>query len=339
MYKALSISTILCAGISGQSASANETHDHSQHSSGSHHHQNHFHKAGEIMTSYSYEGMLMKGMKDGDSSITPSEVVDAGGDYQYQVSPTRMTMEMHMLGAMYGLTDDITLMGMAHYMEKDMDMVNRAGVDLKANSQGFGDTEVSAMIKLDEDESSLLWMNAGLSLPTGATDFKGTRMGSYDNLPIAMQLGSGTYDPILGITYSAVEDGFSWGADANAKFRLGLNDEGYRLGDEFTVSSWVAHDLTDYATASLRLEGKTVGNVKGEDSRTSAISTTVSTADTSNYGGQSVNLAAGVNLLADEIGLENHSFLVEYELPIYQNLNGPQLGVQHSITANWQVTF
>lgn len=42
-----------------------------------------------------------------------------------------------------------------------------------------------------------------------------------------MQLGSGTYDALPGITYLAQYGQFSWGAQATATIRLGGNDRDY----------------------------------------------------------------------------------------------------------------
>jgi hypothetical protein len=312
----------------------------------------HFHNEGEIMLSYRYETMLMKGMLDGDSDVAPSSVVAAGGNYGYMMTPTRMRMDMHMLGAMYGVSDDTTLMLMTHYMENRMDMVNRMNVTSKMESQGFGDSSISAMIKIfdekeyagvdgeDEDEQERLHINLGLSLPTGSTDEKGMRMGAYGNLPYAMQLGSGTFDPIIGITYFEQEGEYSWGAQANAKFRLGKNDEGYRLGDRYSATSWVAKNLTDWASVSARLEAEHQGDISGADNNTIGLINMAPTFDPGNIGGETINIGVGFNLYQpDEGPLQGHRLAVEYLTPLYQNLNGVQMELQHQITFGWQYSW
>lgn len=300
---------------------------------------NHMHKQGEIMLNYSYKNMSMLGLLDGDSDVTPAEVVAAAGAYGYMMTPTSMQMDMHMVGAMYGLTDDVTLMAMGQYMEKDMEMVNRAGVTSKMDSQGWGDTAISALVRLYEEDAKHAHATFGLSLPTGETDFKGVRMGAYGNLPYGMQLGSGTYDPILGLTYVGREQGFSYGAQANAKFRMGTNDEGYSLGNEYVATSWVARNVTDWASLSARVEGKHVGKIDGADANTIGLSAMTLGADPANHGGDSVNLGLGVNLLATEGALEGHRLEFEYVTPIYQNLNGPQMETQHTFLVSWKNSF
>jgi len=56
----------------------------------------HTHKKGEFMFSYRYMLMGMDGMLDGSDDISNAEIMNRG----YAVTPTEMTMQMHMLGAM-----------------------------------------------------------------------------------------------------------------------------------------------------------------------------------------------------------------------------------------------
>lgn len=44
-----------------------------------------------------------------------------------RIVPTGMTMDMHMLGAMYAPSDRLTLMAMLPYIKKDMDHITFAG--------------------------------------------------------------------------------------------------------------------------------------------------------------------------------------------------------------------
>ncbi len=67
----------------------------------------HVHGKGEWMLSYRYMFMDMDGMYKGSNSISSAGVFGNG----YNVTPTRMTMEMQMLGAMYAPNDRITLSG------------------------------------------------------------------------------------------------------------------------------------------------------------------------------------------------------------------------------------
>ena len=66
----------------------------------------HFHKKGEIMFSYRFMNM---GMSKDFQGYEETMKVKAMG---YKYYGTKMDMQMHMLGAMYGFTDKITIMTM-----------------------------------------------------------------------------------------------------------------------------------------------------------------------------------------------------------------------------------
>ena len=83
----------------------------------------HMHKEGEWMFSYRLMYMNMEDARSGTDNLSAQDVFDMG----YSMSPAEMQMEMHMLGTMYAPSDDVTLMLMANYVRKDMEMVTSGG--------------------------------------------------------------------------------------------------------------------------------------------------------------------------------------------------------------------
>ena len=69
----------------------------------------HAHPKGEWMVSYSDRQMDMAGLLDGTSYLSTDDVFEQG----FRVAPEEMHMHMSMLEAMYGVTDDMTVMVMA----------------------------------------------------------------------------------------------------------------------------------------------------------------------------------------------------------------------------------
>ncbi len=304
----------------------------------------HTHAVGEVMISYRHARMGMKGMKDGDNNVTPSAVVQAGGNYGYMMTPTRMTMDMDMLGVMYAPNSDVTFMAMGHYMQKDMRMLMRNGMTPKMETEGFGDTVISALYKLEDEQcdcgtNNVLHANIGLSLPTGSIDEKAVRMGSYGNLPYAMQLGSGTFDPIFGLTYNSYDENISWGGQIKTTLRLGKNEEGYRLGSEYSVGSWISKNFTDWLSGSIKLDATHKEDINGQDQGISGLVGVTPTADPNNYGGQTINLGLGINLYNPDGALKGHRLALEYTKPIYENLNGVQMSTDNVIWLGWQYAF
>lgn len=297
----------------------------------------HGHKKNELMLSYRYMRMEMDGNRSGSSNINTAEVLNA-----FVVSPLEMTMEMHMFGAMYGLGNNLTLMAMLPYVDKSMDLVNRMGRKFKTSASGLGDIKISAIREFHSKESEEmphhnLSVKFGLSLPSGDINKKDHTPLGLIRLPYPMQLGSGTYDPMIGVTYAAFYPQWSWGLQFNTTQRLGKNNEGYRLGDEYQASTWAAYRHSDYLSASLRINGKSWNNISGRDKTLNPAM--VPTARTDLRGGERLDLGVGINYLQSHGMFKGHRLAAELLVPFYQHLDGPQLEVDYVYTLGWQAVF
>ncbi|MEM6376042.1 MAG: transporter [Pseudomonadota bacterium] len=321
----------------------------------------HLHAKGEVMLSYRFMRMEMDGSRLGTSGISAAEIATTipnrffGMPMQpptLRVVPTDMTMDMHMFGAMYAPTDRVTLMAMIPYISKSMNHLTFAGPagtgilgGFKTQSDGLGDIKVSALIGMLDRKTAnghhKMHLNLGISLPTGSITETGrilTPMGGRPvvRLPYSMQLGSGTYDLMPGITYAGQSGNIAWGAQARGIIRLGDNDEGYSLGNEAAVTGWVSYQPQPAISFSGRIEARSLGDIDGRDPR---IMGPVQTADPDNYGGQTITLFAGVNYVVQRGSLRGNRFAIEAGLPLYRDLNGPQLETDWTVTAGWQYAF
>lgn len=308
----------------------------------------HLHKKGEWMLSYRHMYMDMQGNQIGKNNVTPEEIIQTphflGGNLR--VVPTKMDMQMHMFGAMFAPTDNLTLMAMLPYIEKDMDhltfnmMGNNIG-GFTTRSKGLGDIKFSGLFGLYDDGKTKIHLNGGLSVPTGDIRERGdvlTPMDTIANLrlPYAMQLGTGTWDLLPGITLQSRNGDFSYGAQYMARIHLGTNDEGYSWGDKHELTAWVAYQWAPWISTSLRIKGTTQDEIDGRDTQ---IGAPVQTADPDNYGGERIDLFGGVNFIVPEGPLKGHRFALEAGAPIYQDLNGPQMETDFQITFGWQKAF
>ena len=313
----------------------------------------HRHAKGEWMVSYRFMHMDMGGVQIGTDSVTPETVVttapnrffgNPGQPPTLRIVPTSMRMDMHMAGVMYGLSDQVTLMVMANYWSKEMDHITFQGGmgttqlgTFRTSPAGFGDTKVAALIGLTDT----VHINAGVSIPTGSiteTDDILTPMGGNPTvrLPYPMQLGSGTFDLEPGITYRDQNDSFGWGAQVKGTVRLGDNDQGYSLGNRAMATAWVAASLTPEVALSGRLQAETVDRIDGIDPM---IMGPVQTANPDFQGGDSLTGLIGVNFAATEGGLKGWRLGIEGGLPIVQDLNGPQMPTDYTVTVGIQKSF
>lgn len=290
----------------------------------------HVHKKNEYMLSYRYEFMTMKGLRSDDSNISTNEALN-----KYMMVPKKMSMKMHMVGAMYGVTDNLTLALMGSFIEKDMKMIHH---DNKTNEQeisGFGDMKLNTMYKFFDNSKSKAQFNLGISIPSGSIKEKNshnTRAG------YPMQFGSGSYEILPGISYSFLLDSYSYGAQINGVFRLNNNNNnGYKLGNSYNLTSWVAKNLNESFSISSRLNYTITQKIKGVDE---ALNSTMSPAnDTSSTGGKKLEFLVGANFIASDGILKGNRFGIEGGVPVYQKLNGIQLENDYKVTLGWQKSF
>jgi len=313
----------------------------------------HMHKAGEWMLSYRFMRMDMEGNRIGTDDVSPEEIVTTipnphAGPPTLRVVPLSMTTDMHMFGAMFAPTDWLTLMGMGSYLRKEMDHVTFQGMtgttrrgEFTTKSSGVGDTRLVGMIGVYDDATHHVHLNAGISLPTGSIDetddvLAPTGMRPVLTLPYPMQLGSGTYDALPGVTYTGKHNRFGWGAQYAGTIRLGENDANYSLGDQHEVTAWGSYLWTDALSTSVRLKGRTIGQIDGMDAR---ITAPVQTADPNFQGGERIDLSFGINLAGQSGFLRGHRIAFEIGTPIHQDLNGPQLETDVFFLVGWQFAF
>ncbi len=310
----------------------------------------HVHDKGEWMVSYRVGHMFMDGNQQGTDNISPSEIVSTvsnpnGPPANLRVVPTEMSMTMHMLGAMYGVTDKLTAMVMTSYIFKDMDHLTFAGGTgttelgtFNTKSSGFGDTRIGGIYNIFENHNHRINLQMGISLPTGSIteeDDVLTPMNTRPTLrlPYAMQLGSGTFDALPGITYVGHSGKWGWGTQLNGIIRLqSENSAGYRLGNQAQLTGWGAYEVGKGLTLNAIIRAETLGDINGSDDR---ITAPVQTADPDNYGGDWVEIGAG--FIYEPQKLENLSIGLDLRTPIYQDLNGVQLERDYALTAG--ITF
>ncbi len=297
---------------------------------------NHMHREGEWMVGISHMSMHMDGLRDRTSSITPAQNNAKG----FPVSPTEMDMDMTMIHSMYAPSDDLTVMLMVPWVENRMNHVTGTGVRFKTEAEGLGDVTVGGMFRVHEEDNEHVHVQLGLSLPTGGIDKKDVTPASAGKgviLPYPMQLGTGTYDLMPGVTYSAASEHWSWGAQAQLRFHLSRNSNHYARGTSANVTGWVAHALDESASVSLRVAHSIRNDIRGDDPDLSP--TIVPTADASRQGGERTDVFLGMNLQGTEGAFTGHRFSFEFGLPVYQRLHGPQLEVDRTLTLGWQKGF
>lgn len=300
----------------------------------------HVHKQGEWMFSYRYMTMDMRDNLDGSDKLSTRDVHARG----YRIAPEQMTMQMHMLGGMYAFNDSVTAMVMVPYVINTMGHQTSpmaGGVEFDTRGEGLGDVSLGALFALPNDDAN--WkshINASVSLPTGASDEQDRvpmMGGRIVTLPYPMQLGAGSYGLQLGATSTKYWAQYSLGGQLLYKHYLDENDEGYTLGGRANATLWLARKVDDAFSLSTRLAYAHWQDIDESRAimRNGMGRTMAPTMDPELRAGQRLDFGLGFNTLNKD-GLR---FAAELLLPVYQNLNGPQLRSKSQLLLGWQYAW
>ncbi len=309
--------------------------------------------------------MSMEGLLDGSDAVSADSllgmpVMIGQPTGKFMAVPTSMDMTMLNIAAGYSFTDN--LFGGIMFMYKDNSMEMKFNAMMQGNtgqsgftmeSSGIADTMLMGKYRLYANDpliptrqSSLFF---GLSLPTGSIDERNNKhpvaMRQSELLPYGMQLGSGTFDPTLGIVYSASKSPYWWGANAMYTARLYDNDRDYRLGNEFRLDLYGMYQLSHNLVAQVQLNGKYWDKIRGEmdESKTGVSGHVIKNNpdspfmtplwDTNNYGGRKIITTIGLQWQPVPL----HIIEFDIGVPIYQDLNGPQLEEDLRVMISWYV--
>ena len=314
----------------------------------------------EYRVKFSPMTMHMEGLRDGTNTVDGDNLLGMPAMGKFMAVPTSMDMNMLNITAGYSFSDDLFGGVMLMFKQNSMDMsfnsmmqtlTGQEGFTMK--SSGLADTMLMGKYRLYTDDPliprkqySLLF---GLSLPTGSIDETNddhpVAMRQQELLPYSMQLGSGTVDPTIGILYQASFSPWWWGVNVRYTARLYDNDRDYRLGNELRLDGYAMYQFSPDWLVQVQLNARNQGRIRGAmDEYTSGASghavqgDPLSPAmtplwDTDNYGGSQLFTTLGVQWRPAPLQIVDFNV----GLPLYRNLNGPQLEEDFRVMLTWYV--
>ena len=304
--------------------------------------------------------MRMEGLRDGTDSVEVADVLGMPSMGKFMAAPARMDMRMLNVTAGYSFSDDLFGGVMLMYKSSTMSMkfssmmqstTGQSGFEMR--SEGMADTMLMGKYRLFADDPliparqfSLLF---GLSLPTGSIDVRNTRhplaMRQGELQPYGMQLGSGSYDPLLGLLYQGSSSPWWWGVNASYVTRLHDNPRDYRLGDALRLDLYAMYQFRYDTLLQFQLNASRQGRIRGEmDEAASGASGHAIQGDASSpyvspqwdpgsYGGTQVFATLGVQWQPAPLQILD----VSLGLPLYRDLNGIQLEQDARLMLTWYV--
>lgn len=320
----------------------------------------HIHEKGKWMIDYRYMGMKMWGLQSGTKGLSdlgtlyfpytdPTVAMPTGSlitsspigttipilsqnKYNYMSVPTDMVMEMNMASVMTSISDRWMIMLMVPVVKNRMTMLSSNFDRAPMSSAGIGDVSVSAAYRLIKTDHQNFFTGMGMSLPTGSIDERDNMpMMGKQKVPYNMQPGTGTYNLLPQLSYNGQYDRFSWGVLSQANLRMGKNDNNYKFGNRYEISSWISYLLIDSMSFSLRVAKQRWLNLQGLDATLDPKMDPQN--DPYRQGGMRSDWYIGINFIFTKGMLSGIRFGFEYGRPFHQNLNGPQLATRELFNA------
>lgn len=190
----------------------------------------------------------------------------------------------------------------------------------------IGDARVAGRYRIATVEGAdhtlgTLGASFGLKLPSGQTN---TKNSDGERAERSLQPGSGTTDAFVGLYFAQLlpMKSLSWFTQAVAQRPLNT-DQGYRPGARLALDGGLRYDLTDRFSLMLQLNAL----IKARDSGNNA--------EPDNSGGKSLFVGPGASFaLTQDVRLYGFA-----QVPVYQYVNGVQLGVKTGIVLGLSARF
>ncbi|MCU7870160.1 MAG: transporter [Candidatus Thiodiazotropha sp. (ex Lucinoma borealis)] len=315
-----------------------------------------FPEKGQGVAGINYQHHEFDGLIQGSKSVSAETVVTSAPNRFFgnpmqpptlRVVPESARADVIFPFANFAINDHFALVALAPLIRKETVLetfsggggINSLG-SKTVTTNGLGDIKFGTIFKAynSDDYGHNILFDAVLSAPTGSIteeDYNLTPMNTKvkTRLAYGMQLGSGTWDAVVGVVYWGKQKQWGWGAQYLATIPLeSENSEGWRFGDKHEGTAWVSYEWQPDLVTSVRLRGETQDEIHGIDPK---IYGPGLGANPDNYGGERAEVGIGINWMP---ALANNLSL-ELLLPIHQDRNGVQAEHEFSLALSWRTGF
>ncbi|MCU7802361.1 MAG: transporter [Candidatus Thiodiazotropha sp. (ex Lucinoma annulata)] len=315
-----------------------------------------FPEKGQGVAGINYQHHEFDGLIQGSKSVSAETVVTSAPNRFFgnpmqpptlRVVPESARADVIFPFANFAINDHFALVALAPLIRKETVLetfsggggINSLGTKT-VTTNGLGDIKFGTIFKAynSDDYGHNMLFDAVLSAPTGSIteeDYNLTPMNTKvkTRLAYGMQLGSGTWDAVVGVVYWGKQKQWGWGAQYLATIPLeSENSEGWRFGDKHEGTAWVSYEWQPDLVTSVRLRGETQDEIHGIDPK---IYGPGLGANPDNYGGERAEVGIGINWMP---ALANNLSL-ELLLPIHQDRNGVQAEHEFSLALSWRTGF
>lgn len=281
---------------------------------------------------YSFERMKHRGLLVSDGHVSQRDVLNRPPNF-FDRTPRTLEVTVHTFQLAYAPHPRSTLIIEVPFVLKELETMDEFGRRTEEQTKGVGDIGFILVVPFIRKGGESSQVHVGFDIPTGSI----RRGGSKTPLPFDSQIGNGTVDVEWGWTYRGEKDWLAWGAQVVGRHPIGRNGRKYREGSRFETSVWGAATLSAGVSASLRFGWRKQNNTRTQERDFVTDPLNDPSDDPKARGGTRLTLSPGLTLEWPRLG--NQRISVEVGIPVYQNLDGPQLEQDWSIKAGWQWGF
>ena len=228
----------------------------------------------------------------------------------------------------YGVNEKFTVFGVIPYLDKRLE-VNTSMGRLTRGDAGIGDLRFLFRYTIRQwdrpQETLRLAPFAGLEVPSGNDDTDD----SLGRLPTPLQLGSGSWDPIIDTVFSWQT--LPWQIDASATYKINTEANDFEFGDEARIDLSFQYrlfprELGDgapsflYGVMESTLEWRDHNESFGKGDPDS--------------GGTTWYISPGIQYVSKRTVFE-----AAVQIPVLQNLNGNALKSDFILTTGFRINF
>lgn len=275
--------------------------------------------------SYRYSKLHFDRLRKNTNHVSVNEAL-----LEYGEAPRRRDLQIHRVGLAFAPHERVTLAVALPVILNRTHMITASREKFATETEGVGDLELRVLVPFMRNGTQTLQIEMGLTAPTGSiSEHDRNGIGESEWLSFQQQLGSGTVDLLPGFVYRGSSEYLSWGLHGRGVFRIYKNSKGYRGGDHYSLSTWVAHSFTDWMSGSVRLGWERRQNIHGADE-------TMQNPELhpKRHGGELIELGPGVNF---KLPFDRAPrFGVEMSWPIWETVSGPQFERDWKLTAGWK---
>ncbi len=225
----------------------------------------------------------------------------------------------------YGVTEKLAFIGAVPYMDKSF---KENGVE--RGDSGLGDSTLLAryeVIHLDKPAETLrAQVLAGLKFPTGEDDESDER----GRLPQTLQLGSGSYDPVVAGVFTWQTQ--QWQVDLDLVYKINTEANDFQFGDVLSHNASLQYrlwpqELPEHGNPSFIYGVLELNGVWAQRNE-------INGSEFADSGGYTLFLSPGLQYVTPRWIAE-----ISIQLPVIQDLNGGQLKTDYILNAGFRIQF